>query len=562
MQTSGFFNAQIVNGQYDREYNADHYSDNLAVVISDGVLRSSNDDLKVKASGMTVTVGIGRAWIRGKWYKNDVPYSFTVPTASTTLPRVDRVVLRYDNTRAVRNISLQYITGTPSVTLTPPAITDTDDVKDIVLAEIAVPVNATAVKVSDTRGDKEICGWVYSVKGDDEFFTTLDNDFGEWFSEKKDTLASVTLQKKHMYRTTTTTSGQTKVIFDIPQYVANSTDIIEVFFNGRLQIENDDYTLSGSAITFKTAKSAGQEVVVVCTKSYDGTGLGTVVDRVEEIERAISTLETVSEYDYVCNGVDDNVRISNIVKALYAKHTATDFAMYTINIYGTFGCSAPMSGSGTADDNYKWFDFGEFVYTTNKVILDFSCCSKINITAPNNTVNRIFYGYNQWVKNARIFATVGGTTGAITVSNGQGGKAVFERCTLELTGCVNTYCGQRGEWIDCRTIVVNTHNSSFCWLASTLSLIKVTGGEHYSYSPSAYTSAVFGHLSNATNGVMLVNGASCPTLAKGSYVQSYAVYNPSKNGKCAYNNLITTLPFDAETQIVRDTIPQSKADYL
>ena len=204
MQTSGFFNAQKVNGIYDRYYNADHYSDNLAVIISDGVLRSSADDLKVTANGMTVTVGIGRAWIRGKWYKNDVPYAFTVPTPPTTNPRIDRVVLRCDNSRAVRDISLKYVTGTPAASPTAPAPMNTDEIKDIVLCEYTVGVNATSVKPTDTRGNANLCGWVYSVSGDNSFFESLDGAFDEWFKEKKNTLSSVTLFKKYVYRTLNT----------------------------------------------------------------------------------------------------------------------------------------------------------------------------------------------------------------------------------------------------------------------------------------------------------------------------------------------------------------------
>ncbi len=562
MQTSGFFNAQKINGLYDREYNADHYSDNLAVVISDGVLRSSADDLKPSVKGMTATIGIGRAWIRGKWYKNDVPYSFTIPTAPTTNPRMDRIVLRYDNSREVRNISLQYLTGTPSMPAEPPAAMDTDTIKDLVICDIFVNVNATSAIYYDRRADKNFCGWVYSVKGDDEFFESLDGAFTEWFEEKKDTLSSVTLFKKYVYRTTTTSAGQTQVSFDIPQYDPNGVDIIDVFFNGRMLLENEDYTLNGSVITFKTGKSANQEVVVVCYKSIDGTGLGSVVGRIDELEQAMATLEVVSEFDYICNGINDNVKLSQLMLALHSKHETTDFAQYTIKVHGNFGCSAPVAGSGASDDEYKWFKFDDYTYTTNKVILDFSNCSKINITAPNNTVNRIFYGYNIWIKNARIFATVGGTTGAVTITNGSGGKAVFERCTFELTGCLNTYMAARGEWIDCRTIVINTNGASFCWYTSSYSFIKVNGGEHYAYAVSGKISAVFGLASDAVNGVLLVNGASCPTLAKGSYIQSYAVYDPTKNGKCAYNNLITALPISAEGQFVTGTIPQSKVDYL
>lgn len=65
----GFFDAlETADGLYDRTYSARDYSENLATIISNGVLRSTNDDLKVTVNGLTVTVGIGRAWINGCWY--------------------------------------------------------------------------------------------------------------------------------------------------------------------------------------------------------------------------------------------------------------------------------------------------------------------------------------------------------------------------------------------------------------------------------------------------------------------------------------------------------------
>lgn len=562
MQTSGFWNAQKVNGIYDREYNADHYSDNLAVIISNGVLRSADNDLKPTASGMTVTIGIGRGWIRGKWYKNDTPYSFTVPAAPTTNPRIDRIVLRYDNTREIRDIFLEYITGTPAENPVPPTPADTDTIQELVICDIPVLVNATSVTVTDRRADKTVCGWVYSVKGDDEFFKTLDDDFYSWFDVKKDTLASVTLFKKYMYRTQTTSAGQTKVSFDIPQYDASGVDIIDVYFNGRLQIENDDYTLSGSVITFKTAKSANQEVVVVCYKSIDGTGLGSVVDRIDALEEAVAELNATGSFTYVCNGVSDNVMLSNIIQKLNENSNADDFSHRSIKVVGTFGCSAPAAGSGTSDDYYKWFKFDDYEYNTNKIILDFGNCSKINITAPTGTRNTIFHGYNVWVRNARIFATVSGAEGVIIAVNGTGGTAIFERCRIALQGAKNSYIGQRGEFIDCRTSVINTAGHSYCFYLASYSFMKVTGGEHFAYSLASYTSSVFGVPEGATSGVLLVNGASCPTLANGSYQQKYAAYDWSNNGKCAYNNLITALPINVGTQFVTNTIPQSKVDYI
>ena len=54
MEHSGFFNAKLVDGIYDRLYNAEDYRGNLGAIISNGVRRSKDDDLKVQAVGGSI----------------------------------------------------------------------------------------------------------------------------------------------------------------------------------------------------------------------------------------------------------------------------------------------------------------------------------------------------------------------------------------------------------------------------------------------------------------------------------------------------------------------------
>ncbi len=106
-QKSGFFNALLQAGVSDRQYNAADYCDNLAVIISDGVLRDENNGLKVTASGLNLTVNAGRAWIKGHFYKNDSAYTLPAVVPPTGGSRIDRVILRFDKTISVRNISIK-----------------------------------------------------------------------------------------------------------------------------------------------------------------------------------------------------------------------------------------------------------------------------------------------------------------------------------------------------------------------------------------------------------------------------------------------------------------------
>ena len=184
MQRSGFFNAtRNADGTIDERfcYNANDYCDNLAVVISNGVLRGVGDDLKVSAAGMVVTVGIGRAWINGHYYFNDTPHTFAAVSAPIGGTRYDRVFLRLNKSLAVRSVSLVYQQGEASNNPTAPAPVREGDIYDIVLADIYVGTNATSLTVTDTRGNADVCGWVYSTSGDNSFFESLDAAFDAWF---------------------------------------------------------------------------------------------------------------------------------------------------------------------------------------------------------------------------------------------------------------------------------------------------------------------------------------------------------------------------------------------
>ena len=174
-QHSGFFNALESGGVYDRKYNADDYTSNMAAIISTGVRRSGDDDLKVTASGLTVTIAVGRAWIDGRWFYNDTALAITTVTPPVgTLTRVDGVYLQANSNVAVRNIQLVYKTGTPTASPTAPACTRQDGVYEIQLASITVAPNATSVTVTDTRGDTSVCGWITSPVGYSDYFTKLE----------------------------------------------------------------------------------------------------------------------------------------------------------------------------------------------------------------------------------------------------------------------------------------------------------------------------------------------------------------------------------------------------
>lgn len=134
--------------------------------LTSGVFSSAEDFPVTAAGGLKVTVGAGRGWVHPSRFTG---YSITkreadtlaMPLADPSLPRIDRIVMRYD--AGARAASLQVLQGTASSTPTAPAISRTELIYDLCLAEITRPAAATSIstgQITDTRLDETLCGIV------------------------------------------------------------------------------------------------------------------------------------------------------------------------------------------------------------------------------------------------------------------------------------------------------------------------------------------------------------------------------------------------------------------
>lgn len=556
-ERSGFFNALNVNGEYDRKYNANDYSDNLAVIIGNGVLRSIADDLRVTGSGMACTVAAGRAWINGKYYYNDAPLTFAAATAPAGGSRWDRIMLRLDSNLTERSIKLRYVQGTAGNDPAKPEPVRSGNIYELVLADIYVGTNATSVTITDTRGDASACGWVYSTAGDGSFFTTLDNSFADWFKATKDTLASVTLFKRYEWRTVLEAAAQA-VNFNIPQY-DEETSFIEVYANGVLDAEGVDFTRSGSIITFANALVAGTEIIVKAYKSIDGTGILSVADEITQLQNAVAALNTTSGYDYICNGIDDNVKLSEIAQAWL--NGGTDYACKTIRVFGTFGAQAAYGGSGTSSSPYRWLSLGADAATNRRIIFDFSSCSQISPTLAEGTYNVIFYGVNVHVIGANVRVEQKGTGTVVRVFGSTNGAVCAENCRFWVTAYQDSLVAYTGTFTNCRASVANSTGNSYCFLAGGSGLLRVNGGEYYAYTGSSTgaRSAVVGQ--SAADAVSILRGVNAPTVARTGYYQTDALFQTSSGGVMNCSDLVSTLSVASVsgTSNISGTIAKSKA---
>lgn len=134
--------------------------------LTSGVFSGAEDFPVTAAGGLTVIVGAGRGWVHPSRFtgysitKREAD-TLTMPLADPSLPRIDRIVMRYD--AGARADSLQVLQGTASSTPTAPAISRTELIYDLCLAEITRPAGSTSIttgQITDTRLDEALCGLV------------------------------------------------------------------------------------------------------------------------------------------------------------------------------------------------------------------------------------------------------------------------------------------------------------------------------------------------------------------------------------------------------------------
>lgn len=144
--SSGFFNS--LNG--DRKYNAAQMSAIFDGLIIDGVFASIGTAFAVKAAGgLTVNIGIGKAWFDHTWTVNDSILPMTAPEAEVLLDRIDAVVLEVNGTESVRENTIKFVKGNPSSAPSRPTLTNEGNVHQYPLCYIYRKYGTAVINQAD-----------------------------------------------------------------------------------------------------------------------------------------------------------------------------------------------------------------------------------------------------------------------------------------------------------------------------------------------------------------------------------------------------------------------------
>lgn len=160
MSSPGIITYPLGGITYDAEDAAAYFAGRTSGVYSTDI----DFAVAAAADGSTdLTVSAGQAWMHvSRWVGLSVTMreaqTLTLPLADSALPRIDRVVLRYDATS--RSTSLQVLQGAPSSEPAGPDLSRTEMVYDLCLAEVSRPAGQTSVStanLTDTRTDEALC---------------------------------------------------------------------------------------------------------------------------------------------------------------------------------------------------------------------------------------------------------------------------------------------------------------------------------------------------------------------------------------------------------------------
>lgn len=167
---------------HDRVYKAEDWAWYFSTFIKNGVFpNSQNNGLQVVVGdAMQILVKAGFGFINGYAFRNEQDYAITLETADGALNRYDRVVLRWD--LAARAMYIAVLKGAASANPTPKAITRSNEVYDLALADIFIGKGALSIQtanITDQRYNSSLCGIVTGVieQIDASVLTQQFNDF-------------------------------------------------------------------------------------------------------------------------------------------------------------------------------------------------------------------------------------------------------------------------------------------------------------------------------------------------------------------------------------------------
>ena len=232
---------------WDRAISSAPYRKLIKSLFSDGVLPNPSTNLQVSAgTGMKVNLYAGFAICNGCQKLQETNMSLDIATASAVNDRIDTVILRLNDNDDVRECEFYVLTGTPAVSPVRPALTQTDSIWEIGLADVLVKANSTQISnanITDTRYETARCGIISSISEFDtttlyqqiqadlsEFQTVTQAEVLAWFENIKSQIsgdAAINLQNQIGNLTDLTTTQKGSLVEAINEVNEKEVDVLD-----------------------------------------------------------------------------------------------------------------------------------------------------------------------------------------------------------------------------------------------------------------------------------------------------------------------------------------------
>ena len=224
-----------------------------------GISDSTCFQVSVATGGAGLSIAPGACQIQGATGYEENAVTLEITPNSSNLPRIDTVVARLNDNSDYRSIYFDILEGTPAVTPTAPALTQSDSIWELGLCNIARAANSSVItnsNITDTRAHSSRCGYVTAIQQLDT--ASLYQQFQAYIQEVQDALdaADATYNETAQnYLTTLETTGDAQLADithafnayaavteeEFNNWFASIRDILDEDVAGHLQNEIDEH---------------------------------------------------------------------------------------------------------------------------------------------------------------------------------------------------------------------------------------------------------------------------------------------------------------------------------
>lgn len=377
----GYFNS--VDG--DRKYNAEDMTMYFKGLVSDGIYQTIGNMFAVTAtSGLTVSIGTGRALVNMHWIECDAPFTITFDAASVSSDTYQLIVLRCDLADNVRSVGVFTKTSSDGTI----SLTNNDTVTELCIARVRIRANASSISQSDIRDYRgsSYCPWITGlIKQVD--VSQLNAQFYKYYEEQTEELEAYMAQQKTSFdnwlsslqselnvntklksyqSTFTTTKNNTTEIPLISNY--EEGDVLLIHIGGVMFVEGTEFTIDSQnqKVILKNPVYYDNLITQILLKSTigDGSSGGTSGITATKIESGtdLNTIKTTGLYyvdeDVITTNKPDGVNYQYTLLVIAGNGFLTQFLM---NNGAGHGRNIYLRTADPLDDSIEWYEWQSFM---------------------------------------------------------------------------------------------------------------------------------------------------------------------------------------------------------